>query len=161
MSGRKSSVAAILSAFALIGIAASLILQSNQIKISHQAVSRERHFDLVKLVLDDPSLDVTSVGGFEGEELRQTIAANLWVTYWKMQWELGEFPETTTYRLFSTLFSRPVPYRWWTIVGPNWGTTGTRVEAEFLGIANRAHRDAVLPEPDPQPSGQPTEVTAT
>jgi hypothetical protein len=50
-------VSAVLSALAFCAIAASLLLQWRQLRMTTVIAARERHFDLVRLAVDDPLPD--------------------------------------------------------------------------------------------------------
>jgi hypothetical protein len=136
-------VSALLSGFALCGIAASLLLQWRQVHLTREMTTRERHFELVKLGLEDPSLCLPGTRGLAPEESRQWAYSNLWVSLWATQWEMGSVEPAEVRRHFDGLFGDDHSLRWWGLFGPAWSITRNNRRKAFMKIAHAAYLDAV------------------
>src|SRR4051794_23078917 len=77
-------VSAVLSALAFCAIAASLLLQFQQTRSASIAAARERHFELVRLAIDDPDLLFLAERRRLGDDARLVARSNLWVAHWLM-----------------------------------------------------------------------------
>ena len=136
-------ISAILSGLALCAIGGSLLLQRRQAHLSAVTAARERHFDLVKLALDDPILRYPGIFSSSPEEARQWAYMNLWVSYWEMLWDTGAMSHIELCAQLDLLFSDNDAVAWWTASGPFWGiTAATRRRRMFLATANEAFRRA-------------------
>ncbi|MEU6407921.1 DUF6082 family protein [Microbispora sp. NPDC046933] len=127
------AASAILSALALTGVAASLILQTRQARATRKEIERNHHFQLMEMAINNREL-LACWGGTESEHeaqtLRQRLYLNLIVSYWEMMYEVGE---TSTQMLRSNarsaLFSQRMGYDFW---------TDTRMAR--LAVANNARK---------------------
>src|SRR5262249_12915841 len=135
---------AILSGLALCGVAGSLLLQHRQTKLERIAAARERHFDLVKLGLDDPFLRPPGTSHLPAATSRQWAYINLWVNYWAMLWDTGTLTDVQLRALLDTLFRDEQAHDWWTASGPMWATHASGRTRTFQEIANLACRHAQL-----------------
>ncbi|MEV4351692.1 DUF6082 family protein [Actinoplanes sp. NPDC049596] len=77
-------ISAILSALALCGIAASLVLQWRQARLADAATRRAQQIELVKVSLSDPDLAFPAMPGVPRNEMRRWMVLNLWVSHWVM-----------------------------------------------------------------------------
>jgi hypothetical protein len=145
-------VSALLSALALCGVAASLILQRQQARVTEQAAFRERHFDIMKLALEHPEyLQVHDVVWADEPDIRLFIAANMMVSHWRTIWDLGAMRPEMLHSDAATLFTSQISRRWWASVGrANWevatddrrGRSFFRILAEEVELAeHRAGAD--------------------
>lgn len=122
-------VAAVVSAFALTGIAISLLLQWRQTRLLQIFSTRERHFELVKLGIEHPHL-------LGNDRTLGTMGfANLWVAYWAMEWDVGTMSEAYLRRAVSELFTLiPGATQWWLQSGPTWASRSSRSRMRFVRI---------------------------
>ncbi len=129
-----------LSALAFCGIAVSLYLQWRQSKIAQMVAMRERQFDLIQLSLADPKLIYFQVRGVPDEDRPMVAYANLWMSHWKLVWDIRGMQELELEHLAQELFLNDVAYVWWEKIGPRWNRRQDRRTREFVRIVNAAHQ---------------------
>jgi hypothetical protein len=129
---------ALLSAAALSGIGASLFLQSRQMRQEMVSLDRQRHFELVKLALENPEFfEVLDGAPLDARDGRRRIYANLTLTYWLAMWDLGEIDDAELRVLTSAMFMSPVSRAWWRQVHGYWLTARrSRRRQRFMRIVN-------------------------
>jgi Family of unknown function (DUF6082) len=132
-----------LSGLALCGIAASLLLQWRQVRVTQEMTTRERHFELVKLGLEDAGLRFPGAREGETEDVRQWAYANLWVSLWAALWDVGSAGPVEVRRHFDLLFRDECALRWWGEWGPSWTVSHNKRRRAFVAIAHAAYADAV------------------
>ena len=132
-------VSALLSALALCGVAISLVHQWRQTKISQVITARQRQFELVELALTTPSLIYTQVRDVEDPDLPMTQYANLWVSHWKLLWDMKMVRERQVAHLAFELFLNDVAYKWWSTVGTHWNVDGSRRSRRFVAVVMASH----------------------
>jgi len=127
--------AALLTGLALAGVAASLHMQWRQTRTDRILAIRQRHFELVKLGIDEPLLldDSATTQSDQATALRQ-IYANLWVAHWAMLWDLRLCEEPDLRRIAARFFEAGVARDWWSVNGPTWSMTMTRQRSRFQQI---------------------------
>jgi hypothetical protein len=130
---------ALLTGVAFAGVATSLLLQWHQTRVSQLVATRERHFELIKLALDDPRY-FTVLGG-ELDPLE--VYAHLMVSHWKLAWDLGELDDTALRGHAGELFGSPVSRKWWNTVRPYWASNDRRRSRTFVRIMNEAFEKAL------------------
>lgn len=135
-------ISAILSGLAFCGIASSLLLQWRQVRLTQLLTTRERHFELVKLGLEDPSLRPPGSSGESAAEIRQWAYFNLWVSHWAMLWDTGSTSSVQLRRNFDGLFCDEAALDWWGKFGLSWNTDTGKHPRAFMAIAHEAYRDA-------------------
>jgi hypothetical protein len=141
------AVSAILSGLAFCGVAGSLILQWRQVRLTQIMAVRERHFELVKLALNDPDLGFSFGTELPFEEKRRWLASNLWVAHWAMQWEMGMITEPFLRVAFEEHFRyNAVARDWWAVSGPTWRPYPDRRLRRFLDIAQESYQSAIASE---------------
>ncbi|WP_344495087.1 DUF6082 family protein [Nonomuraea monospora] len=160
------ATSAILSAFALIGVTTSLILQSREARAARQEAARGYHAQLMEMAMDDPTylacwgaLDRTR----SQDELRQHLYLNLLVSFWEMRYEIDDLPDHILYALASTELFTTVPGRqfWIEARTHRLGAAKSRKERRFNEILQKAyHSTPDIPSPIPdRPRRENTEVT--
>ncbi|GAA3348361.1 hypothetical protein GCM10020358_66570 [Amorphoplanes nipponensis] len=126
---------ALLSAAALSGIGASLFLQSRQMRQELMSLDKQRHFELVKLALENPEfVEVIDGSPLDAQDGRQKIYANLTLTYWLAMWELGEIGEAELRTLTSHMFRSGISRAWWGQVSSRWITIRGHRRRRFVQI---------------------------
>jgi hypothetical protein len=126
---------ALLSAAALSGIGASLFLQSRQMRQELMSLDKQRHFELVKLALDNPEFfEILDGGPLDAQDGKRRVYANLALTYWLAMWELGEIGDAELRSLTSTMFNSRVSRDWWQQVNGYWITVHSRRRRQFIRI---------------------------
>jgi len=117
------SVSVLISAIALLGVVGSLIMQRHQSRVAKVAASRERHWTLPKMAMEDPSLlecwgkspilvdnDITIT------ERRQMPYVNMILTYWHSEWMLRSMSETVLRGLLAQVLSSGPGQLFWSRV---------------------------------------------
>jgi hypothetical protein len=135
-------ISAVLSGLALCGVVASVTLQWRQAVWARTTSARERHFELMKLMLEDPDLSHLLRPGETGQEHRRKLVNNLWASHWLLLWDVGEVDAQFLRAAFANLFTDAAARDWWRETGPSWVARRTRRHDEFLEIAWNAFRDA-------------------
>jgi hypothetical protein len=110
------AASALLSVFALGGVAVSLHLQRRESKAAREQALRGLHTDLLRMALEDatflecwgPIGESTDVGWY-----RQHIYLNLVVSHWQMMWEIGAITERHLRLTAGDLFGGPLGRRYW------------------------------------------------
>jgi len=139
-------VAAIISALALVGITASLLLQWRQTRLSLLFALREHHFELMKLGLEQPGLLTFGAEAEHSQELRAVRYANMWVAFWALEWDLNIRSEAQLRVAVAPLFQfNPPIVKWWRTAAQTWSTRPTTHRRRFTAIISqeceRAARD--------------------
>ncbi|MCO8271132.1 DUF6082 family protein [Actinoplanes sp. TRM 88003] len=152
-------VSAILAGLAFCGIAGSLLLQWRQVRLTQVMLLRERHFELARIAVDDPSMAFPRITGKSDVEARRLMVLNLWVAHWSMLWNTGQLSPQGLAAQFDLLFSEPAAVEWWSLVGARWSGDPSlnRRGREFQTMANEAHQRAVAAQSaaDGQAGGAP------
>ncbi len=145
---------AILAGIALVGIAASLVIQTRQARTERVRLVRERHGELLRLVLDNPKIYAPVLGTRTPatvDEVRQFIFSTMLMNYTLMGYELGVITKLSlTEEIFPSIFATAAFRNWWAVSGKYWSPHGnmTRRERQF----RRLLRDQYLRAAN---SGQP------
>ncbi|MFI0483108.1 DUF6082 family protein [Actinomadura sp. 9N215] len=159
------AASALLSAFALIGIAATLILQARDTKVSREQGRRALHVDLLKMALENPLyrrawgyLDPADDPDID----RQNLYINLMLSEWQMSFELKMLDERHLRVLAKGLFQGEGGRRFWIVAREHRiSTSATRRERRFHQIVDdeyRAAEEQGPPRPDPEPHRDPAIV---
>jgi Family of unknown function (DUF6082) len=136
-------VSAILAAFALCGIAASLLLQRRQNNLTRISYARERHFELVKIMIDRPSLRYRATDDNESDEVYTKKAMfNLWVSHWKMLWDAGIVDAEHLKWDCDGLFVDELARSWWSAVGERWADSSGE-HRKFREVVSRSCAEAL------------------
>lgn len=149
------AASAILSGIALIGISASLIIQARQARAERVRIVRERHMELLRVVLDNPRTYATVIGSRSpstAEGARQFFFCTMWMNYARMGYEMRVINERAIRReLLSSAFGSEPMRKWWSTAGNYW-TSGfglSRRERHFFRIAHEEYHNAVARHPTP------------
>ncbi len=134
-----TGVAALLSGAALVGIAYSIRLQTQQIAVMRSQAVREMQFNLLRLAMEDPSMAIMRAPAEVEAEYRKRVYIVQIIRYLEFAYASGELSESS---LRSTLINEiladsTVRSQWTTMMRPVWGSTheaGTRAQRRFLTI---------------------------
>ncbi len=112
-------IAAVIGMIAIVGVIASLILQSREAAASRMQSERASHENLVLKSLDDPDLlECWNSIHSDPRYRKQHQYTNLIVSYWQCMLDIGGITEpqlrAETAHLFSTVPGR----RYWAVAGP-------------------------------------------
>ena len=136
----------------LAAVAVALFAQQHQIRDAQMVGVRERHFELIKLMLDHPELDYNAAGRPAGDHRLATIGMSLWVAHWNTLWHIDNLDEKALRFNLEDLFAAPGARAWWEKVGGDWSSKGSRRERQFIEIVTR--ECAVASQADPARSRQ-------
>ncbi|MFG1609509.1 DUF6082 family protein [Actinoplanes sp. NPDC049265] len=145
-------ISAILSAVAVVGVAASLSAQTRQTKIDQLQLLRQVHGELLDYAIIDPKTYAPVLGDFgsaSDEDIRRKLLSTLWLNYFFAMFETGGWNERGL-RLdgFRELFQSEIARTNWQRARPAWQIyrSQNRSGRNFLRIADeeydRALRDA-------------------
>jgi hypothetical protein len=139
-----SLASTVLSALALIAVSISLIYQAHQAKIARMIGSRERHLDLMRVMMEHPDLDYRKLDASTEATDDHLIGMSLWMGYWNTMWHIKKMDERALRFVCSELFSIGAARDWWTRVGATWSSRDSRHERKFLEIVTAECRAAGL-----------------
>jgi hypothetical protein len=144
----------IVSIAALLAVAIALTVQQQQARTAQMVDVRERHFELIKLMLEHPELDYNATKRAVSDERMTAIGMSLWVAHWNTLWHIGKIDEKALRFNLSDLFADPEARDWWRKVGGGWSSQGNRKERRFIEIVTEecGSAPAAAPRPDPVPT---------
>lgn len=166
------ATSAVVSAFALGGVAVSLFLQARQARADRIQGIRGFHTELIRMQLDDLPLYLPCWGPLDlpdDDARRQHIYTNLMMQYAWMGYEIGTIPEPLLRNMLGGMFQGHVGRRFWPMARDAWlaGSGGTRRGRRFIAVIDDEYAKAVAagppvtrgaPEPDGAPAGAPGDV---
>ncbi|MEV0310244.1 DUF6082 family protein [Nonomuraea fuscirosea] len=125
------AVAALVSTAALLGVIASVAMQARSTRVAAEQGLRTRHFDLIRIVIDNPAL--TQAGGrlWRGPEddLPEQLFAliNLWITHFRSMYELRLLDEAAVREGARQIFEGEAGRQFW-------------IKAKYAFLANSGPR---------------------
>lgn len=146
-------VSAVLSGLAFLGIAISLILQRKEMRVSQLVTARERHFELIKIVLERPELGSQRIPEDSDHVYSKKLLANLWLSHWRMLWDIGQTGDDQLRRDCIALFEDAVHREWWHKVRVFWTDDGTRKSHHFALVVDQAYEQVSTSDPYASSSG--------
>ena len=89
------AASAILSAVALIGISLSLLIQTRQARTERIKITRERHMELLRIVLDAPDVYCPVIGmqPKSAVDTKRFLFSTMWVNYARVGFQAGVLTE--------------------------------------------------------------------
>lgn len=142
----------IISIAALLAVAISLVVQQQQSRTAQAVDVRERHFELIKLMLDHPELDYNASERPPADERMTAIGMSLWAAHWNTLWHVGKLDEKALRFNLADLFAHPEARQWWRTVGSGWSSKGSRRERKFIEIVTEECTSAESAKPSGSPS---------
>ena len=124
----------VVSIAALLAVVIALVVQQQQARTAQMVDVRERHFELIKLMLDHPELDYNATDRPPSDERKTAIGMSLWMAHWNTLWHIGKLDEKALRFNLEDLFANPEARSWWRRVSSAWSSKGTRRERRFLTI---------------------------
>jgi hypothetical protein len=118
------TVSALLSAFALIGVVGSLVLQRRQMQATRQYETKKMHLDLVRMAVENPLL--LSVEGDVDPDGQVKAYANLLVSHWALAWDVRAMTGRSVRANAARLFNQQVVRDWWRDFGNSYATSAER-----------------------------------
>ena len=118
-------------------VASAVYALQRQVRAAQMVGVRERHFELIKLMLDHPELDYNATDRKVTDERLATIGMSLWVAHWNTLWHIGNLDETALRFNLADLFADEDARSWWRAVGGGWSSKGNRRERRFIEIVTQ------------------------
>lgn len=148
-------IAAIFGMLALIGVAASLILQARESIANRESFQRTVHNDLLSRALDDETLrSCWGPAMYEDDKQeRQHLYTNLIFSFWRSMFEVGKLSEHDLRDAASRIFSGAPGRRYWSIAGPHLIQyhTSSRRDVKFVQILEQEYAKALARKPTSRP----------
>jgi hypothetical protein len=146
------AISAILSAFAVVGVTISLLLQSKEALSTRRSSHRPIHSELIRMAMDDPVYMECWGGSFSKQshdKKRQAFYINLMIAQWAHLWEIGDMPEGTLRTLAVNELFGTIPGRvyWEAIKGEWYPYSNNKKMRRFLTIINESYRTAIVSGP--------------
>ena len=154
------AASAILSAVALIGITLSLMVQARQARIERVRITRERHMELLRIILDAPEVYSPIIGveaARSGTDTRRFLFCTMWVNYARMGFEAGVLTEELLHDdIFAPAFKSEPMRKWWTRARKYWSGNliQGRKDRKFVQIIDEEYRKAEKEGPAIVPSAE-------
>jgi hypothetical protein len=133
----------VLSIAALLAVATALFVQQYQARVTQMVGVRERHFELIKLMLEHPELDYNATKRDTTDDRMTAIGMSLWVAHWNTLWHIDKLDEKALRFNLADLFADPDARTWWQKVGSGWSSKGSRRERRFIEIVTEECANAV------------------
>lgn len=151
------AVSAIIAAVVLLGVTASLIIQSREARAARGNAQRAYHADLLRMATDDPRY-MECWGPYVTENFDaecQYVYVNLIVTQWHYEYKIGEMTDALLRATAASVFAGSPGRQYWKASGSFWrdNYSGRRA-GRFFHILNEEYEEA-LKNP---PSGPPDAV---
>ncbi|MFD7836139.1 DUF6082 family protein [Streptomyces sp. NPDC059761] len=150
---------AIVSALALTGVAASLIVQNRQARADQVQAIRSYYLELVRMELDDMPLYQPCWGDMDisdPHEQKRHVYADLMMNYAWMGFEVGTIPESLLRDMLAGMFTGEAGRTYWSRARTSWiaSASGSRRGRHFLTIVGEEYDRAAA-------AGPPTRSTVT
>ena len=146
------AASALVAAFALVGIAFTLILQARETKIAREEARRVAIAELLKMAMNDPDLDEAWGPVPDGEDRktrRQLMYINMIVSEWQMSFETKALPEKRLRAISREMFSgRPGRTYWQDARQVRMSTSETKQARRFHQILDEEYNQAPAPPPE-------------
>jgi hypothetical protein len=124
----------IIAIAALLAVAVALFTQQQQARAAQMVGARERHFELIKLMLEHPELDYNATQRVTTDHRMAAIGMSLWVAHWNTLWHIEKLDEKALRFNLADLFADPEACSWWAKVGSGWSSKGSKRERRFIEI---------------------------
>lgn len=152
-------LSAVLSGIALIAVAGSLLLQWRQARANTVHAIRQRHFELVKLAIEHPSVAMELWGHTEAD-VKVRLYSNLQMVHWAMLADLESASLTIIRTSAARLFGNPAARKWWSSARTSWlNDTSERVRL-MAETVDEEYEQAVVKDADPREMSAPPRSSA-
>jgi hypothetical protein len=139
------AVSALIAALALSGVAISIFLQAREARHSRWAAGRDRHFELMRIAMDNPFYrQVFVLPDMADDMARLTGYINMVLHYWSMLWEFGDVSERDLRANLKGILHSKVGRAYWVMNrGARLAGGGTRREMIFNRIADSVYHEVI------------------
>jgi hypothetical protein len=138
------AISAMLVVIGLSGVAVTVFLQVRESRHTRVQAARTRHYDLMRMALDDPVLMEVSNQLHRlptHNERRQTIYINLLLRFWLMLWEFNDISEARLRSHAADLFETEPSRTYWRNIKPS--LADTRKERRFTQIVSEEYQNSI------------------
>jgi hypothetical protein len=136
------AASALLSGFAVVGVAVSLLMQVRQMRISQVQAARMMHLELMRTLTADPTLRATSTSavGVSRSRWRRNIYTNLFFKYLEMGYQIGHISEESLRQHFAAQFQLAHAREFWRRNGDTFRVDAdSRATIRFLNIVQEEY----------------------
>jgi hypothetical protein len=158
------AASALLTGLALIGVVGSMIYQARAIQSTVEQSSREHHFRLVEMAMNDPLYQLAwgselAIRLGDRDTYRQQVYVNLIISYWERDYIQGDVPEHALRIYLTSFFGGEAGRTWWAKVrNLRLIAAKNRKARRFVKIVDQEYRKAVRSGPATVPAMPPTDV---
>jgi hypothetical protein len=140
-----SIIATLISSVALIGVAIGLLLQARQLRASQLQASRSLQAELVKLVIEDPSIETVIDSTTDPADLPKAAFLNLFIMFLRTSYELKAISKASVSFQAQRIFAVEYPRSWWTLTRDTYMKIEavTKREKEFAALIDSKFQDAI------------------
>jgi hypothetical protein len=138
----------------LVALAIALFAQQHQVRAAQMVGVRERHFELIKLMVEHPELDYNATERDTTDHRLVEIGMSLWVAHWNTLWHIDNLDEKALRFNLSDLFADPDARAWWQKVASGWSSKGSRRERRFIEIVTEECASATVTASSTRPDGR-------
>ena len=146
------AASAILSAIALLGVSLSLLVQARQARTERVRITRERHMELLQIILEDPGTYYPVTAGEQHSTIdtKQLMFSNILISYARVGFVTGVLSkEDVRADILQPAFAGEPMKKWW--AGARKGLDGRivedRRERRFIQLVDEEYLKAVSVRP--------------
>lgn len=139
------AVSALIAGLALCGVAASVFLQARETRYNRWAAERSRHFELMRIAMEDPFYrQVFALPDMSEDMARLTGYINLLFYHWSLVWEFGDIPEAVLRGYLADILHSKVGRAYWQIYRDTLlKTEGAGRQSDFYQIVDMIYRESI------------------
>ena len=140
------AISAMLVVIGLSGVAVTVFLQVRESRHTRVQAARTRHYDLMRMALDDPVLMEVSNQLRRlptHNERRQAIYINLLLRFWLMLWEFNDISEARLRSYAADLFETEPSRTYWRKIKTQPSLADTRKERRFTQIVSEEYQNSI------------------
>ncbi|MGP7998857.1 MAG: DUF6082 family protein [Streptosporangiaceae bacterium] len=147
-----SLISILISSIALVGVAASLLLQNRQLRISQLQATRAMQAILIQMSLSSPTLAAGAFGFSDAERMGKGALVNWQVRHWEASHSIKAMSDESVRVESAHLFTSEFAREWWAEVREVYRVDAkTKLERRFCTIVDtefeRKRREFEAPPP--------------
>jgi hypothetical protein len=101
-----------ISSIALVGVAYSLVLQANGLRLARAQATRSTQIELIRMLIENPTIE-SPFGGADPASRTVELHLNLMMKHHEFGFLVGDFSENAIRTQMSFVFSSPVGREFW------------------------------------------------
>jgi hypothetical protein len=141
------AISAILSAFAVLGVTISLLLQVREALSNRRYNGREAHSELTRMAMEDPAYMECwgpIFGNLSHDEKRQFLYVNLLLSHLANLWETGDLPEVSLRIIADDMFGATPARIFWRAQEDRQYTQSNKIKMRrFRAIIDESYHAAI------------------